>query len=134
GSHLQGYLLESWSHDSGLTWSQPLRTEIRGYPPHLLRLRDGRVLCAVTYRWEPMGIRAFLSHDDARTWDTANPIILRDDAGAVSTLWKDHATRSGGSDVGYPITVQFPDDTLFTSYWITGADRVTHVEATRWRI
>ncbi|MCY3707568.1 MAG: exo-alpha-sialidase, partial [Caldilineaceae bacterium] len=48
GHLTSGYLLESWSEDAGLTWSQPLRTEVKGYPPHLLRLQDGRILCGVT--------------------------------------------------------------------------------------
>jgi hypothetical protein len=127
-----GHLLESWSHDDGKTWSQPLQTEIKGYPPHILRLQDGRLLCGVTYRWAPMGIRAVLSEDDGKTWDRT--IILRDDAGTASTLWPDYQTRSGGSDVGYPITVQFADGSLFTCYWITMADGITHAAATRWRI
>ena len=134
GKDVHGYLLESWSEDGGLTWSQPLRTDIKGYPPHLLRLQDGRILCAVTYRWEPMGIHAVLSGDDGKTWDTENTIILRDDAGTASTLWSDHQTRGGGSDVGYPITVQFKDGSLFTCYWITGDDGITHAAATKWRV
>ena len=129
-----GYLLESWSEDGGMTWSQPLRTEIKGYPPHLLRLQDGRLLCGVTYRWEPMGIRAVLSEDNGKTWDVEHTIILRDDAGTASTLWPDHQTRAGGSDVGYPNTIQFGDGTLFTCYWITLEDGITHVAATKWRI
>ncbi len=129
-----GYLLESWSEDGGLTWSQPLRTAIKGYPPHILRLQDGRLLCGVTYRWEPMGIRMVLSEDNGKSWDIENTIILRDDAGAASTLWPDHHTRAGGSDVGYPITVQFKDGSLFTCYWITMADGITHAAYTRWRI
>jgi hypothetical protein len=131
-SHLKGYLLESWSEDAGLTWSHPLRTEIRGFPPHLLRLQDGRILCGVTYREQPMGIRVVVSGDDGRTWDTGRTLVLRDDAGTSSTLWANHGTRTGGSDVGYPITVQFPDGTLFTCYWITEADGITHVAATTW--
>tara|TARA_Y100000588_G_scaffold122093_1_gene133786 strand:- start:179 stop:1243 length:1065 start_codon:yes stop_codon:yes gene_type:complete len=134
GEYTAGYLLESWSEDSGLTWSQPLRTDIKGYPPHLLRLQDGRLLCGVTYRWEPMGIRLLLSADNGKTWDVENTIIMRDDAGTPSTLWPDHQTRSGGSDVGYPMTVQFDDGSLFTCYWITLEDGVTHIAATKWRL
>ena len=134
GKLAAGYLLESWSEDGGVTWSQPLRTDIRGYPPHLLRLQDGRLLCCVTYRWEPMGIRAVLSEDNGKSWDVANTIVLRDDAGSSSTLWPNHETRLGGSDVGYPNTVQFDDGTLFTCYWITLQDGVTHVAATKWRL
>lgn len=141
-SPVKGYLTESWSDDSGLTWSQPVSTAIKGYPPHMLRLQDGRILCAVTYRWAPMGIRAVLSSDNGRTWDTEHTIILRDDAGTSSTLWARRATvsgvegdaASGAADVGYPITVQFADGTLFTSYWITTSDGITHAAGTKWRV
>jgi hypothetical protein len=75
-----------------------------------------------------------LSDDNGQSWDTERTIVLRDDAGTPSTLWADHATRTGGSDVGYPITVQFPDGTLFTSYWITLSDGITHIAATTWRL
>ena len=32
------------------------------------------------------------------------------------------------------ITVQFEDGSLFTCYWITMEDGITHVAATKWRI
>jgi hypothetical protein len=137
GQLTEGYLLESWSEDGGRSWSQPLGTAIQGFPPHLLRLQDGRLLCGVTYRWRPMGIHAVLSNDNGRTWDSANTIVLRNDGGAISTLWPQGPgiePRRGGSDIGYPITVQFPDGLLFTCYWITGQDGITHAAYTRWRL
>ena len=137
GKLTEGYLLESWSEDGGRSWSQPLGTAIKGYPPHILRLHDGRLLCAVTYRWEPMGIRAVLSNDNGRTWQTERTIVLRDDGGTVSSLWHNavgHKPGRGGSDLGYPITVQFADGSLFTSYWFTGQDGITHAAYTRWRV
>jgi hypothetical protein len=84
-----------------------------------------------------MGIHAVLSKDDGRTWDTEKTIVLRDDGGSVSTLWPQlvgHEPRRGGSDIGYPITVQFPDGSLFTSYWFTAPDGITHAAYTRWRV
>jgi hypothetical protein len=134
GTQNQGYLLESWSEDGGLTWSQPLRTDIKGYPPHLLRLHDGRILCSYGVRTMPMGVHAVLSNDDGKTWDTDHPIILRDDGGTSSSLWTKRENMTGGADVGYPITVQFADGTLYTIYYITLADGITHIAGTRWRI
>ena len=137
GKLTEGHLLESWSEDCGRTWSQPLGTTIEGYPTHRLRLQGWRLLCAVTYRWAPMGIRALLSNDDGLTRDTSSPIILRDDGGTVSSLWFNavgHEPGRGGSDLGYPITVQFADGWLFTCYWFTGPDGITHAAATRWRV
>ena len=97
-------------------------------------VRPGRLLCGVTYCWQPMGIRAVLSEDNGRTWDADHAIVLRDDSNGVCTLWPNYQTLNGGVDVGYPCTVQFEDGTLFTCYWITVEDGITHVAATKWRI
>jgi hypothetical protein len=56
------------SQDGGRTWSLPMRITIQGYPPHICRLQDERLLSRVTYRWESMGIRLVLS-EDHRSWD-----------------------------------------------------------------
>ena len=113
------YLLERWSYDGGITWSEALRTSIWGYPVDLTKLRDGRILCSLSYRREPMGIRAVLSNDGGVTWDTDNTVILRDD---------------GVGDLGYPGSVQLPDGSILTVYYITLADGVTHSAATRWEV
>ena len=52
------YSLEVWSEDGGLTWTHPVETSFQGYPNHLLKLRDGRILCTYGYRLQPMGVRA----------------------------------------------------------------------------
>ena len=135
------YLLETWSDDGGRTWSQPLQTPIWGYPPHLLKLRDGRILCSFGYRREPMGVRAVLSHDGGVTWDMDNVIVLRDDGGTPSEFRSPLPPRlregkggQGGADVGYPISTQLSDGSILTTYYITLTDGVTHSVATRWEI
>ena len=50
------HLAERWSDDRGITWTDPLLTEIWGYPAHLLKLGDGRILCSYGYRREPAGL------------------------------------------------------------------------------
>jgi hypothetical protein len=134
GTQNVGYLLESWSEDGGRTWSQLLRTDIKGYPPHLLRLQDGRILCSYGVRYAPMGVQAVVSNDGGKSWDTDHPIILRDDGGTPSALWTKREGLTGGADVGYPITLQFDDGTLYTIYYITLEDGITHIAATRWRL
>jgi hypothetical protein len=122
-----GHLLRSWSDDAGRTWSQPLRTEIWGYPPHLLRLRDGRLLCTYGHRREPLGVQAVISADGGATWDVANRAVLRGDG----------QTRRRGDresrDLGYPVSLQLPDGTIYTVYYLT-LDGTTHVAATRWEL
>ena len=124
--------MERWSDDGGRTWSHPLRTPIWGYPPHLLKLRDGRILCSYGYRRDPMGIRAVLSADNGKTWDMDNVIILRDDGGAPGQFRKEGETGSG--DLGYPISTQLSDGSILTAYYITLSDGITHSETTRWEI
>ena len=126
----EGYLLESWSDDGGLTWSYPLETKIWGYPAHLLRLQDGRILCTFGYRREPMGVRAALSQDGGVTWDIEHIRVLRDDGGVRNPAWP--GKRGGGSDVGYPMSTQLSDGRIFTVYYITLRDGITHSAATLW--
>jgi len=126
--HERGFLWQCYSDDQGKTWSQPKRTDIWGYPPHLLALKGGDVLCTYGYRRRPYGIRACFSRDGGKTWDTEHEVILRRDA-----LSKGPGPGRGGiGDLGYPKTVELRDGTLMTVYYITLDDGVTHVAATHW--
>jgi hypothetical protein len=107
------------SSDRGKTWSKPVETPLRGFPAHLLRLRDGRLLCTYGYREQPMGIRAAISRDHGRTWLEKDIFSLRNDA------------TGPASDNGYPITAELADGTLVTVHYIT-REGITGVEATRW--
>ena len=107
------------SADGGRTWSAPERLPVKGYPAHLLRLRDGRIL--MTYGWrEPgFGIRAVFSGDDGESWDTDRTVLIRD--GMLN------------GNLGYPVTLDRRDGTLLSLYYAEGDDGVTAVLATRWR-
>lgn len=109
------------SEDGGRTWTEPRPTKIWGKPPHLLRLRDGRLLATYGHRRAPFGQRACLSYDEGRTWDYAHEIILRDDA--------------PNGDLGYPATTECEDGTLVTVYYqVTSPKEKTVLMATRWRL
>ena len=54
-------------------------TPMLGFPPHLLVLSDGRLLCSYGRRTAPFGQRAMISADGI-TWNPAGEITLRDDA------------------------------------------------------
>ena len=131
GDESGGYLVQYWSDAAGVNWSRPINTSVwtPGSPPHLVRLRDGRILLSHGYRRDPMGIRAVLSEDDGRTWDVDNTVVLRDDGGYACELRPD---GSPGSDVGYPHSTQLSDGSVLTVYYITPADGVTHIASTRW--
>jgi len=107
------------SADRGKTWSKPVETPLHGHPAHLLRLRDGTLLCTYGFRDEPIGIRAALSRDHGRTWLEKDIVSLRADGSG----------RPG--DNGYPLTTELADGTLVTVCYLT-RDGITGVEATRW--
>ena len=126
------YALEVWSEDGGLTWTYPVETQFQGYPNHLLRLKDGRILCTFGYRRKPMGVRALISEDEGRSWDLEHEYVLRDDAGTASRQWFPEDHGSGSPDVGYPLSTELTDGSILTVYYITTSDATTHVAATRW--
>jgi len=114
-------LWQSDSFDGGKTWTDPRRTPILGKPPHLLRLRDGKLLVTYGYRHEPFGQRACVSNDHGQTWDDANEFVLRDDA--------------PNNDLGYPASAQLADGSIFTVYYqIDQPGEKTLLMATHWRL
>ncbi len=95
-------LWESYSDDNGRTWAPPFATGLWGFPPHLLLLSDGGVLCSYGYRRKPYGQRACISHDGV-TWDPRNEVVLRDDA--------------PNGDLGYPASVELDSLRILTVYY-----------------
>jgi hypothetical protein len=108
------------SDDGGRSWSPPRQLAIEGYPPHLLQLPDGRLLCTVGWRYPDFGIRAVLSADDGETWDVERTIRIRGDL--------------PNKDLGYPCTMPDGDGSLFTVYYGQDSDGVTCIWGTRWRL
>ena len=97
------YMLKSVSSDGGRTWSPLERTNVDGFPPHVLRLGDGRLLLTYASRTTgKRGIYAVLSADDGKTWDVGNELRLM-------------ATKA--EDIGYPSTVENPDGTFVTVFY-----------------
>jgi len=88
-----------------------------GNPPSMIRLKDGRVCLTYGHRAPPYGIRARMSENGGRTW--GEEIVLRDDG--------------GGTDVGYPRTVQRPDGKIVTVYYFHDQPRGDrYIAATIW--
>ena len=101
-------LFQSESRDGGRTWSVPqqLLQDCGGAPGHLLRLKDGTLLCVYSHRGCPYGtapfaIKAMFSFDDGKTWDTDHVLF----------------EGNGSWDMGYPSTAQLPDGTLLTVFY-----------------
>jgi hypothetical protein len=82
--------LQSESSDGGRTWSAPRPIGVWGYPAHLLRLRDGRLLMSLGHRRAPLGNQARVSGDQGRTW--SEPLVVSPDG--------------SNGDLGYPSSVE----------------------------
>ncbi len=101
-------LYQTESIDGGRTWSLPKEIlhkddqSLKGYPPHLLRLKDGRMLLVYGYRLEPFGERALISYDDGKTWDVENEIVI---------------CESQYGDLGYPASVELSDGKILTVFY-----------------
>jgi sialidase-1 len=104
------FLWETYSDDGGKHWVSPFRTALWGYPPHLLKLSDGRALCTYGYRRPPVGERACLSRDGI-TWDPADEVVLRDDA--------------PNGDLGYPASIELDSTRILTVYYQPDVSRGT---------
>ena len=127
--------LDGWariirSPDRGKTWEPVITTPVWGYPQHLLPLRDGRLLMTYGYRRPPHGVRACLSHDNGKTWDIENEIVLRMDGGTPPG----QPRKVGDTDLGYPTSIQLDDGSIFTVYYMNTAGSNCFIAGTFWRL
>ena len=114
------HLWQAVSDDRGVTWHDLKDTGVKGHPPDLLRLQDGRILLTYGYRHDPFGIRAVVSSDEGETWDLQHIWVLRDDGGGV--------------DLGYPHSVQLKEGTVVTMYYFFEPGGTQYIACTRWRV
>jgi len=92
----------TYSDDHGKTWAAPYQTPLWGFPPHLLQLSDGRVLCSYGYRRAPFGQRVCIS-EDGIDWKSEDEIVIRDDA--------------IDGDLGYPVSIELEPGKILTVYY-----------------
>ena len=116
----QSFLLQTESSDGGRTWSTAHRTPIWGYPPHLIKLRDGRLLVTYGVRRPPYSERACISADGGKSWDVENEIIIR---------------SATNGDLGYPASVQLDDGSIYTIFYqMDQPGEKTSLLGTHWRL
>lgn len=114
------YLRQSESYDGGMTWTKTHRTNIFGYPPHLIELKNGWILVVYGVRKYPFGEYACISKDGGETWDVENEIYL---------------SKSDNGDLGYPASVQLEDGSIITVFYqIDKKDEKTSLFQTHWKI
>lgn len=100
----RSYWIEPYrSTDDGKSWKIEKENTINngGNPPHMLKLKDGRIALTFGTRVKPYGVRARLSGDGGRTW--TKDIVIRDDGG----VW----------DLGYVRTALRPDGKILAAYY-----------------
>jgi hypothetical protein len=103
-----GYLHMTMSEDGGATWSKTQPTSMWGHPAHLLRLRDGRVLCTYGYRMHPNpGVKGCVS-EDGTAWKPGNIFSIQE----VADLDSDRL------QIGCPSSVQLDDGGILTGYQV----------------
>jgi len=114
------FMQQSESGDGGRTWTPTHSSGIWGYPPHLLVLKDGKMVVTYGRRKEPFSERACVSVDGGATWDTAHELTL---------------CEAVNKDLGYPSSVPLSDDSILTVYYQDpGQGGNTCLWATRWRL
>ena len=106
------------SRDGGKTW-QDLHQICGGFPSHLLKLADGRLLMSYGYRKENYGNRCRISSDNGQSW--SEPMIISGNAPSY--------------DLGYPSTAQLSDGTLVTAWYEMRPDlKVSFLRVARWKL
>ena len=88
------------STDDGATWrDEGLIADYHKHPPHLLRLKDGRILLTYGNRRDG-GIETRLTADEGKTWSAPQRLFT-----------------TGPGDMGYPSTAQLRDGKLVTVFY-----------------
>jgi len=88
------------STDDGQTWTdEGLIAGYHKHPPHLLRLRDNRLVLTYGNRCDG-SIEAQLSADDGKTWSTPHKLYT-----------------TGPGDMGYPSTSELPQGKFVTVFY-----------------
>ncbi|RLD74764.1 MAG: exo-alpha-sialidase [Bacteroidetes bacterium] len=114
------FLRQTESSDGGKTWSVTHKTNIWGYPPHLILLKNGWLLLSYGVRKIPYSERACISKDGGKTWDIENEIII---------------SMSESGDLGYPASVQLDDGSIITIYYqIDKKGEKTSLMQTHWKL
>jgi len=106
------------SSDDGLTWTDAgLLAGYHQHPPHLLRLRDGRIVLTYCNRRDG-GILVRMTSDAGQKWD--EPVRL---------------FQTGAGDRGYPSTVELPGGHCVTVFYAKESSLYSgyHMGAIGWK-
>ena len=112
-----------WGSEDGKVWTKPMDTGIAGQIANPLPLPGGRVLAVYVHRHYPPGLRAVLSHDFGKTWDTAGELVFYEgQSGRESGMdgkrdfgdyWNDMNVWS----FGHPEAALLPDGDVLAAFY-----------------
>ena len=112
------FMFQAESRDGGRTWTEPFKTAILGYPAHMIRLEDNRILLVYGVRVPPFGERARVTTDEGESW--SEEIVLCTDT---------------SPDLGYPASARLADGSILTVYYaIDKPGEPTCLMSIHWRL
>jgi hypothetical protein len=133
GSSTDIHLRQSESNDGGKTWTLAQPTQLVGFPPHLIRLRSGKLVSVYGRRFEPYGEYACISDDHGRTWDVAGEVKLAGAPGMGRVRPGGGGHRDG--DIGYPASAELPDGSILTVFYQPESEgEKPCLMGTKWRL
>ena len=103
------------SVDGGRTWSLPQDVNIAGELSRLTELKNGQLLCAYNDRKKPAGIKAVLSSDRGKSWNTAETATIWDAAELVGK--NNPFVDFLAFDFGMPSLQQLSDGTIAVAFY-----------------
>ncbi|MBQ9788999.1 MAG: exo-alpha-sialidase [Lentisphaeria bacterium] len=106
------------SSDGGRTWSCPKVVSEGGYPAHLLKLKNGKLLMSYGYRNAPYGIRCRISENSGDSW--GEEIVLYD--------------KGVSNDLGYPTTAELDDGKFITMYYEASSHSQSDIKYCIWEL
>ena len=111
------FLWQFDSEDGGKTWTPPRPSPLNGYPPHLLRVADGRLLASFSVRHQPLGHRFCFSNDEGKTWDTDGQLHVGSDLGDLGYVSTAEAAPGSFVSVYYQIDRDGEKPCLMMTRW-----------------
>jgi hypothetical protein len=113
----------NWGSADGQQWTETRDTGIRGQITSPLALSRGRVLITYVHRHDPGSLRAVLSDDFGKTWDTRGELVFYESqAGREPGVGVQHNFSQYWEDMyrwtfGQPAPIPLPNGEVFVAFY-----------------
>ncbi|HXH10806.1 MAG TPA: sialidase family protein [Alphaproteobacteria bacterium] len=109
------YLWISSSMDGGRHWGAITKSTMRGYPGHILRCSDGRLIVSAASRTYPYSVHAY-------SIDAKGAVLFHEE------IYRDIPSP----DMGYPVTVELAPGEYLTAFYTADLDGSSRICGARW--